>query len=441
MNPPHTLVGLCAAVLLATPLAAKAVTCLNSIPPSNPDSAYIDHGDGTVTHTPTGLMWKRCSEGQSWDGTTCTGAAGGHNWQAALDLAEAHSFAGHSDWRMPNSKELRNLVEECRANPAINDTIFPETPSSIFWSGSPHVSSSNDAWWVSFATGSLYYYPRSSSYHVRLVRSGQSFAAFDARGDATPDALGDFTAVTNAIAGALTGSTDSKTVTGITTETGVSIAGEGGPEYRIDGGAWTSAPGAVENGAVLEVRLTAGAAGSTRVATLTVGGVDANFSVTVAAGGSGGGAPPPIGSWLPVPTGPQAYACRGPEASGSVAADPAAAQPISSTRIFDRELWLNVSLGTFARPMDVYIVAELPSYELLVLNSVGQWLPYPAHAVPWRPRSTGNFNARVWRSALADIPPGPYAAYLVLLPVGTDPASFDLASSVYHLWCTTRTLP
>ncbi|MCI5136188.1 MAG: DUF1566 domain-containing protein, partial [Candidatus Electrothrix sp. AW2] len=26
---------------------------------------YIDHGNGTVTDTKTGLMWKRCSEGFS----------------------------------------------------------------------------------------------------------------------------------------------------------------------------------------------------------------------------------------------------------------------------------------------------------------------------------------------------------------------------------------
>ena len=36
---------------------------------------YVDNGNGTVTHTPTNLMWKRCAEGQTWTGSTCSGTA------------------------------------------------------------------------------------------------------------------------------------------------------------------------------------------------------------------------------------------------------------------------------------------------------------------------------------------------------------------------------
>ncbi|KOR27965.1 hypothetical protein TI04_12110, partial [Achromatium sp. WMS2] len=34
---------------------------------------YLIHPDGTVTDTRNGLMWKRCAEGQTWDGKTCVG--------------------------------------------------------------------------------------------------------------------------------------------------------------------------------------------------------------------------------------------------------------------------------------------------------------------------------------------------------------------------------
>jgi len=30
------------------------------------DKEFIDNGDGTVTYKINGLIWKRCSEGQSW---------------------------------------------------------------------------------------------------------------------------------------------------------------------------------------------------------------------------------------------------------------------------------------------------------------------------------------------------------------------------------------
>ena len=168
--------------------SAHAVTCAAYLTASNPDAAYTDHGDGTVTHIPTGLMWKRCGEGQSWNGSTCTGSASTHYWADALTLARTSSFAGQTDWRLPNLKELRSLVEECRSNPAINDTVFPTTPSSYissapssyFWSGSPVANNSGYAWGVYFALGSAGNYYRSSSYGVRLVRAGQSFGSFDA---------------------------------------------------------------------------------------------------------------------------------------------------------------------------------------------------------------------------------------------------------------------
>ncbi|MEQ1594099.1 MAG: DUF1566 domain-containing protein [Casimicrobium sp.] len=158
--------------------AALAVTCVSNITPSNPDSAYTVHGDGTATDTRTGLMWKVCSEGQTWSAGSCTGAAATKSWAGALSDAEAHLFAGQSDWRVPNVKELRSLVEECAKNPSINSTVFPQTPSWFFWSGSPYADSSSHARDVDFDRGDAFISPRSdrsNGQSVRLVRGGQSF--------------------------------------------------------------------------------------------------------------------------------------------------------------------------------------------------------------------------------------------------------------------------
>ena len=43
---------------------------------------YVDNGDGTVTDTRSGLMWKQCLEGQS--GADCEGTAGLFNWDDAM---------------------------------------------------------------------------------------------------------------------------------------------------------------------------------------------------------------------------------------------------------------------------------------------------------------------------------------------------------------------
>ncbi|MBP8284334.1 MAG: DUF1566 domain-containing protein, partial [Chromatiaceae bacterium] len=103
--------GLCLALVAAG--AAAAQTCkYGSIPATAPASRFTDNGDGTVTDRATGLQWQRCSEGQTWSSGTCTGTATGHTWQVALQLAEAASYAGQSDWRLPNINELASIVEQ-----------------------------------------------------------------------------------------------------------------------------------------------------------------------------------------------------------------------------------------------------------------------------------------------------------------------------------------
>ena len=93
--------------------SAEALTCHNGLLPNNPNEVYVDHGNGTVTDTRTGLMWKKCAEGLS--GATCIGTAQLYNWPGAFNQAESSTFAGHADWRLPNIKELSSLIEECRS--------------------------------------------------------------------------------------------------------------------------------------------------------------------------------------------------------------------------------------------------------------------------------------------------------------------------------------
>jgi len=153
---------------------ANAVPCQNNLPPSNPDSVYIDHDDGTVTDTRTGLMWKQCAEGLS--GVTCqNGIPRVLNWAEALADAEVSIFANYNDWRLPNVKELSSLVEDCRVGPSINTNLFPNTPSGGFWSSSPRVDVA-DVWLVFFNYGAAGHGPRYVNYfaRVRLVRGGQA---------------------------------------------------------------------------------------------------------------------------------------------------------------------------------------------------------------------------------------------------------------------------
>jgi len=167
------------ALLAATPLAHAASTCPANNVLTTPTADFTDNTDGTVTHLKTGLMWKQCAEGLSGAGCA-TGGSTFMTWSAALSAA-ATPFAGYSDWRLPNQKELRSIVETGCYNPNINETAFPATPSAGFWSSTAYASLPAFAWVVFFSSGDSSASSKADSHYVRLVRGGQSFDSFDAQ--------------------------------------------------------------------------------------------------------------------------------------------------------------------------------------------------------------------------------------------------------------------
>jgi hypothetical protein len=73
---------------------------------------FVENGDGTVTDRATGLMWAQADSGEGMD------------WEAALAWAEqanAEGHLGHSDWRLPDAKELQSVVDYSRA-PGVTDS-------------------------------------------------------------------------------------------------------------------------------------------------------------------------------------------------------------------------------------------------------------------------------------------------------------------------------
>ena len=144
---------------------------------------YSENG-AEVTDTRTGLIWRRCSEGQIWNGVTCTGLAAVYTHEQSLALAKTQN-----GWRLPNIKELSSLADRNIASPTIDIATFPNTPGEKYWSSTPWLSSSyydDWAWYIGFDDGSVsstgkavvcgnhgectYDTYRSSSLHIRLVR-------------------------------------------------------------------------------------------------------------------------------------------------------------------------------------------------------------------------------------------------------------------------------
>ena len=126
----------------------------------------LDHlvinGDGTVTDTVTGLMWQQATDGLM-------------SWEAAISYSEALSLAGYDDWRLPNRRELRSLIDHSRYNPAIDIAVFPGTLSFYYWSSTIAAYNTDYAWSVYSRLGSdINGHKSNNSYYARAVRGGQA---------------------------------------------------------------------------------------------------------------------------------------------------------------------------------------------------------------------------------------------------------------------------
>lgn len=125
------------------------------------DTSYVDNGDNTITDNETNLMWSKYDSGQ------------GYTWKDALALVQTYnssSFAGYSDWRLPNTKELQSIVDYTRSpdttsSAAIN-SIFSTTQITneageadypYFWTSTSHTgentTASTTANYIAFGRG------------------------------------------------------------------------------------------------------------------------------------------------------------------------------------------------------------------------------------------------------------------------------------------------
>jgi hypothetical protein len=140
---------------------------------------FVDNGDGAITDLTTGLMWMRDDSG-----FFNIGDNGALNWEQALDWAENLEYAGYSDWRLPNAKELHSIVDYTRSpattSSAAIDPIFKctsiideggETNYPFYWTSTTHSNSlggGSNAAYISFgeALGYMEMPPNSGNYQL-----------------------------------------------------------------------------------------------------------------------------------------------------------------------------------------------------------------------------------------------------------------------------------
>ena len=124
------------------------------------------NGDGTVSDSTTKLMWQ---DDYSDNGGSIKEAT----WQEAIAYCEESKLAGYEDWRLPNIKELKSIVDDTKYNPAIDTSAFSNTTTSDdYWSSTTRARYHDRAWIVNFWGGDDrgYGYNKDNSGFVRCVR-------------------------------------------------------------------------------------------------------------------------------------------------------------------------------------------------------------------------------------------------------------------------------
>ena len=133
---------------------------------------FTDRGNGTVLDRATNLVWQKCSMGLNND-SACSGTATMAIWADALTYCNTLTLAGRT-WHLPNINELKSIADRTitPAPAAIDNTVFPATVASYYWSTSTFVPTTTVAWFIDFNDGSLIGFNKANSYYVRCVASG-----------------------------------------------------------------------------------------------------------------------------------------------------------------------------------------------------------------------------------------------------------------------------
>lgn len=136
--------------------------------PAATQMSYTDNGDGTITDNITSLMWQQ-------DGNyPFNGFTTGGTWEQALGYCENLVYAGYSDWRLPNRRELFSIVDFGTTNdPSINKTYFSNT-QYIYWTSTTCALDATYAFLIFFQnpSGVVQALPKTWEIDIRCVRAG-----------------------------------------------------------------------------------------------------------------------------------------------------------------------------------------------------------------------------------------------------------------------------
>lgn len=134
-----------------------------------------DEGDNVALDPQTGLAWIRDLAAvfpQPGGGPDAPAAT--FDWESARQAVAGLSYAGHSDWRLPNVHELQSLVDYGRALPAWETAAFgpglDALGSPYFWTATTSPTMADEAYYVNFVDGHAHPWHKALAFSLRPVR-------------------------------------------------------------------------------------------------------------------------------------------------------------------------------------------------------------------------------------------------------------------------------
>ena len=127
-------------------------------PPPLITAHFTDNSNGTIADDLTGLMWQQVAAPDTL------------TWEQALSYADTLSFAGYTDWRLPNIKELESINDETVTGPSTNVLFLNGTGGKFYWSSTTQENVGGNAWYLSTQYGITTYADKARHLFVLCVR-------------------------------------------------------------------------------------------------------------------------------------------------------------------------------------------------------------------------------------------------------------------------------